>query len=148
MPQTFTNLDYHVIFSTHERRPYITPDIRERLYEYIGGILKNEQCVLLAAGGTTDHVHLLISTHTQITMADLMRTVKAKSSKWIHEAYPAKREFRWQSGYGAFTVSRSHRGRIRKYIKEQEEHHKRLSSREELAAILEKCGIQFNHKYL
>ncbi len=105
MAQTFTDLDYHVIFSTHERRPFITPDIRGRLYDYIGGILKNERCVLIAAGGTVDHVHLLISTHTQITVADLMRVVKAKSSKWIHETYPTKQEFQWQAGYGAFRVT-------------------------------------------
>ena len=148
MPQTYSNLDYHVIFSTHERRPFITPDIRQRLYDYIGGILKNERCVLLAAGGTADHVHLLISTHTQIAVADFMRAAKAKTSKWIHETYPPKRDFQWQAGYGAFTVSRSNREKVMKYIDEQEEHHKKISFRDEFAAILKKCGVEFDAKYL
>ncbi len=148
MPQTYVDLEYHVIFSTHEQRPFIASGIRQRLYDYIGGILKNERCVLLAAGGTEDHVHLLISTHTQMAIADLMRAVKAKSSKWIHENFPNKADFQWQAGYGAFSVSRSNREIVMKYIDSQKEHHRKISFKEELASILKKCGVQFDPKYL
>ena len=148
MSQTFSNLEYHVIFSTHDRRPTIPVEMRNRLYDYIGGILKNERCVLRSAGGTADHVHLLISTHTQIPIADLMRIVKAKSSKWIHDTFREHSKFSWQAGYGAFTVSRSNREKVKKYIGAQEGHHKKLSFREELMTLLKKSGVYFDPQYL
>jgi len=147
MSQTFTNLEYHIIFSTQDRRSTIPLEIQNRLYDYIGGILKNERCVLFAAGGTTDHVHLLISTHTQIAVADLLRIVKSKSSKWLHETFPEQKYFRWQAGYGAFTVSRSNHDQVEKYIGAQDQHHRRFSFRDELAALLKKCGVEFDPQY-
>ena len=148
MSQTFSNLEYHIIFSTQDRRSTIPPEMQNRLYDYVGGILKTERCVLLAVGGTADHVHLLISTHTQIAVADLMRMVKSKSSKWIYETFPEHKDFHWQAGYGAFTVSRSIRDQVEKYIGAQEEHHRKFSFRDELAALLKKCGVEFDPRYL
>lgn len=87
MPNSYTNLRIHVIFSTKDRRPLIRDDFRTRLYEYIGGIIRNAHGVLLAAGGTADHVHLLIGHHPQSSVSDLMRLVKANSSKWVHETF-------------------------------------------------------------
>jgi len=147
MSQTFFNLEYHIIFSTQDRRSTIPPEIQNRLYDYFGGILKNERCVLLAAGGTADHVHLLISMHPQIAVADLMRIVKAKSSKWLHETFPEHKDFRWQAGYGAFTVSRSNRDQVKQYLGVQEDHHRKLSFRDELAALLKKCAVELDPRY-
>ncbi|MGQ9651637.1 MAG: IS200/IS605 family transposase [Phycisphaerae bacterium] len=107
MGQTLTCLHYHLVFSTKNRLPQITADSPERLYDYMGGIIKGERGILFNAGGTEDHVHLLVSLPAQPSVADFLRLVKTNSSKWIHETFEQHRAFAWQSGYGAFSVSRS-----------------------------------------
>src|SRR5690242_998946 len=107
MPQSFACMYAHVIFSTKNRGPAITADLQPRLYEYIGGILRNEKCALLAAGGVQDHVHLLISMGREVSIAELVQALKANSSRWIHETFTEHREFAWQSGYAVFSVSHS-----------------------------------------
>ena len=116
MGQTFTCLHYHLIFSTKSRLSQITADLRERLYDYIGGIIKGERGQLFDAGGTEDHVHLLASLPAQPSVADFLRVIKANSSKRVHETFAHQGAFAWQSGYGAFTVSRSNDGGVRRYI--------------------------------
>ncbi len=107
MAHTYTNLTYHVIFSTKDRRPLIRDAFRDRLFGYIGGILDQHDGRLIRAGDTAGHVHLLFQMPASKSLAEMMRAVKAVSSKWIHESYPDAGAFAWQSGYAAFTVSRS-----------------------------------------
>jgi putative transposase len=107
MPQSFTCLHYHLIFSTKKRVPLITIEIQSRHYEYLGGILRTNKGSLLAAGGMPDHVHLLAQLDKGMSVSEAMRLLKANSSKWIHDTFPAHHAFAWQSGYAAFSVSLS-----------------------------------------
>src|SRR4051812_45462618 len=122
MPQSLVCLPIHFVFSTKGREPLIREEWAARLYDYIGGIARAEKCLLLAAGGMPDHVHLLISLGRTIALADLMRLVKANSSKWIHETFPGQ-PFAWQNGYGAFAVGHDRVDVVRTYIARQAEHH-------------------------
>ena len=107
MPRSYTNLIYHIIFSTKDRRPTITPEREERLYEYIGGIIRGLGGILLCVNGVADHVHLLVKLRPDRSISDVLRELKANSSGWIHEVFPDAADFSWQNGYGAFTVSES-----------------------------------------
>lgn len=148
MPSSYTCLYYHIIFSTKDRRPLINPDLQTRLYDYMGGIITHEKGRLLAAGGAADHVHLLVSMTAQISLSDLMRLVKANSSKWVHETFPEHRDFRWQDGYGAFTVSASAIADVKRYITQQELHHRRVSFQEVFLAFLRRHGIEYDQRYI
>ena len=125
MPQSFASLHVHIIFSTKNREPFLSPDIETRLYEYIGGILRADGASLIAAGGMPDHIHLLISLTRDHSLAGVARLIKANSSKWIHETFPAKQAFAWQVGYGAFSVSYSNIDSVKRYIAGQSEHHRK-----------------------
>jgi REP element-mobilizing transposase RayT len=148
MPQSYTCLHYHLIFSTKNRLPSITPDIRPRLYDYLGGLIRGEGGVLLAAGGMPDHVHLLARLTQQRAVADVLRVVTTNSSKWVHETFPAAKRFGWQAGYGAFAVSYSNLAAVKRYIARQAEHHRKMSFQAEFRAFLRKHGIEFEEKYL
>jgi len=114
----------------------------------MGGILKSDRCVLMNIGGMPDHVHLIVSMHPQISLSDMMRALKAKSSKWVHETFPERRDFAWQTGYGAFAVSHSNVDKVAAYIRDQEAHHKRISFRDELIALLHKHGVEYDERYI
>lgn len=148
MPSSYTSLYYHVIFSTKERRPFITENLRTRLYDYIQGIAKNENCILRSVGGMPDHVHLLVSCPATKSIADLLRVIKTDSSKWVHESFPEHRTFCWQDGYGAFTVSQSALADVQRYIESQAEHHKQRSFQEEFVEFLRRHGIELDERYL
>src|SRR4051812_15381009 len=123
MPQSFAAVQVHLVFSTKNRVACITPDLAPDLYGYIHGIVAGESGMLLAAGGVADHVHLLVTLGRETSIAQLVRLVKCNSSKWVHDTYPAHAGFAWQNGYGAFSVSRSHRDLVEHYIATQAEHH-------------------------
>jgi REP element-mobilizing transposase RayT len=148
VPGTYSQLLLHIVFSAKGRVPWITPEIAERLYPYIGGIIRAEKGVLYDIGGVEDHVHLYIRWRPDGSVSDLMRTVKARSSKWVHETCPALRDFTWQEGYSVFTVSKSQEGVLKKYIASQAEHHKRDDFRAELLKLLRAHGIEFEEKYV
>jgi putative transposase len=148
MPSSYTCLRYHVIFSTKNRVPQIAPSIRDRLHEYVGGIIRDEKGRLMAAGGTPDHVHLLVSTHPQTALSDLLRQVKASSSRWIHERFADLRDFAWQDGYGAFTVSHSNVGQVMTYIADQQQHHRRVSFQEEFLGFLRRHDVSYDERYI
>ncbi len=148
MGQSYTALYYHAIFATKDRRPHITPHFRDRLYNYIGGIIGHHRGRLLAAGGTHDHVHLLISLAADTSPAEIMRLVKTNSSKWIHETYADQAAFGWQTGYAAFTVSVSNLDVVREYIAHQDEHHRRLSFQDEFIQFLERHGVSYDESYI
>jgi REP element-mobilizing transposase RayT len=148
MPSSYTALNYHVVFSTKNRAPLITSNHAERLYAYVGGIIRDERGKLLASGGMADHVHLLVSLHPQTSLSDIMRIVKSKSSKWTHETFPEHAAFGWQDGYAAFTVSASNVDDVRRYIANQQEHHRKLSFEDELRAFLDRHGVEYDERYV
>ena len=148
MPQSFVSLHFHIVFSTKNRKPFITDDLQARLHEYLGGIVRADAGRLLAAGGMPDHIHLLISLSKQIALADAVRTIKSNSSKWIHETFPTQVDFAWQAGYGAFAVSFSNLDAVKRYIANQAEHHRKRTFREEFVALLERHEIEFDERYL
>ncbi len=148
MAQTFTHLLTHVIFSTKERRPLLKVEIRPRLLSYMGGIIRDLGGKALVINGTSDHVHLLVSMPATISVAEMMRIVKAKSSRWVREQFPAERTFAWQAGYGAFSVSHSRTEAVKEYIAGQEEHHRKVSFQDELLSFLRKQGIEFDERYI
>jgi REP element-mobilizing transposase RayT len=148
MPQSFASLQYHVIVSTKNREPFIDRALQPRLYEYIGGILRNHNGVLLAAGGMADHVHLLVGLHREVSVAEAVKSIKGLSSKWAHETFPDRRAFAWQAGYGAFTVSCSGVDPVKRYIAGQEEHHRTRTFQEEFLAFLRRHGITYDERYV
>lgn len=147
MPHTYTRLLVHAIFSTKERRPFITADIKPRLLAYIGGVLNELKAKALATNAVADHVHLLLSLPPTLAVADVLRVVKTNSSKWVHDTWHG-REFAWQTGYGAFTVSASNTDQVRHYIAVQEEHHRTVTFQEEFLALLSRHGIEYDERYL
>ena len=148
MPGTYSQLLHHIVFSTKHREPLITPEIAPELYAYIGGIVRAEKGVLYHIGGVADHVHLYLRWRTDGTIADLLRVTKAKSSKWVHDKFPALKTFAWQEGYAAFTVSKSQEGAVKRYIARQEAHHKKEDFKSELLRLLRAHGIEFEEKYV
>ena len=148
MPQSFVCLHVHLVFSTKNRVPMIDEEIAARLYDYIGGIIRNRNGSLIAAAGMPDHVHLLISLGKEMSISELVRVIKSNSSKWIHETFPRHQQFRWQSGYGAFAVSQSNFETVKGYIAGQAEHHHTHSFQDELRALLKRCNIEFDERYM
>jgi len=148
MAHTFTHLLTHIIFSTKDRRPFLDAALKERLFPYLGGIIRKWDGKALIINGPADHVHILASLAAKHSISDLMRELKSDSSGWVHEHFPNQRAFAWQIGYGAFSVSHSNLAEVEKYIANQEEHHKRLSFEEEFVAFLKKHELPFEEKYL
>jgi REP element-mobilizing transposase RayT len=148
MPQSFVRMSCHVIFSTKNREPLIPGDFAKQLYEYVGGTCRAKGNTLVAAGGTADHVHLLVSLGKQASVADTVRDIKSSSSAWIHETCPNLRGFAWQTGYAAFAVSHSNLGEVKKYIAGQQEHHRVHTFQEEFLAFLDRHQIEHDERYI
>jgi REP element-mobilizing transposase RayT len=148
MAHTFTCLFLHVIFSTKNRAATISPDLAGRLHPYMGGIVQECKGTSIIVNGTSDHVHMLLSMPSGVSLAEMMRLVKTNSSRWVHETFPDQHRFEWQVGYGAFTVSGSRLEDVRKYIACQQEHHKRVSFLDEFRAFLQKHGVDCNEEYM
>ena len=148
MAQTLVSLLVHVIFSTKSREPLITPEIETELYAYIGGILKNHESRLLDAGGTADHLHLLVSQSKNIALSSLMKDVKKDSSLWIKTKGKAFRNFHWQDGYGGFSIGKTDVSILKRYLGSQKDHHRKRSFQEELVQFLDEYGIDYDERYL
>ena len=148
MPRSYTNLIYHIVFSTKNRAPLITPEREARLYEYIGGIIRGLSGILLCINGVEDHVHLLIKLRPDKSVSDILRDLKSNSSGWMHDVFPDAADFSWQNGYGAFSVSESQIAKVANYISKQKEHHRMESFEDEFMSMLRKNGIEFERKYL
>jgi putative transposase len=148
MPGTYSQLLLHIVFSTKGRTPWIAPDVAERLYPFIGGIVRAERGVLYAIGGVEDHVHLYIRWRPDGAVSDLMRTVKSRSSKWVHETYPTLAAFSWQEGYSAFSVSKSQEVAVKAYIAKQAEHHRQEDFKSEHLRLLRAHGVAFDERYV
>jgi len=139
---------HHCVFSTKERRPLITSDLQERLWPYLGGIAREHKMTALEIGGVADHVHLLLSLPSSMAIAKGLQLIKGGSSKWVHDNFPEHRLFGWQVKYGSFSVSCSQLENIVEYIRNQAEHHKKMSFKEEFIALLRKHRIQYDERYL
>jgi putative transposase len=148
MATTFANLIYHIVFSTKNRVPLISSEIRESLYPYMGGIVRSEGGILLEIGGMPDHVHILAKIKPSVAPAEMVKKVKGGSSKWLNERPDHQGRFEWQAGYGIFSVSASQVEMVRRYIRRQEEHHRKMSFKEELVTLLERNGIPYDERYL
>jgi len=148
MGSTLTRLVYHIVFATKDRFPSLTPEVRERVYPYIGGIVRGEGGHLLAIGGTSDHVHLLTVLPAAEAVAAIIQKVKGHASKWLNEERLLKAKFGWQRGYGAFTVSHSAVSRVKRYVESQEAQHRRMTFEEEFVALLERHGVAYDPRYL
>jgi putative transposase len=148
MAGTYTNLQFHIVFSTKERRPWIGEEIQARLYEYMAGIIRDEKGVAYLINGTPDHVHILTRWRADESLAALVRNVKARSSSWIHQTFADLRRFAWQEGYAAFTVSESQSATVRRYIANQKAHHRKRTFQEEYLEFLKRHRIEYNERYI
>ncbi len=148
MAHTFTHLLTHIIFSTKNREPLLDSELKSRLFPYMGGIVRELGGAAILINGPSDHVHLLISFPSTKSISDFMRVVKTNSSRWVHEQFPSKQNFAWQTGYAAFSVSESNRAAVEKYISNQEEHHRVASFKDEFVSFLQKHGMEYDEKYL
>ena len=137
MADTYTKILIHCVFSTKGRRPLIR--MPEKLWSYLRGIARNRGADILAIGGTNNHVHVLLALPSSLTIAQLMRDLKANSSRHVNEQISG---FAWQDGYAAISVSPSQVDVVRRYIQQQESHHGKRTFEDEYVAMLEKSGVQ------
>lgn len=148
MAQTLTSVLVHIVFSTKHRADLITPEVEPELFAYMGGILKNENSVLLASGGTMNHVHLLVSQSKNVALSDLVKEVKQGSSKWIKTQGQEFADFHWQDGYGAFTIGKSQVATLRSYFAKQKVHHQKQTFEDELRQVLQNYEVEYDERYL
>lgn len=146
MPSSHICLNVHIVFSTKDRLPQIKLDWQERLHAYLGGIVKGLEAMPLAIGGISDHVHLLVSLKSKHRLDDFLRELKANSSGWVHKELT--KNFQWQVGYGAFSVSPNSIGGVKKYILNQAKHHQGKSFEEEYLELLKTSGVEYDERYL
>jgi putative transposase len=147
MSDTYANLSVHLVFSTKDRMPLMTRDVRVRVFPYIGGIVKGQGGITIAVGGTPDHVHIVARLPANVCVADFVRVVKSNSSKKINE-HATDMKFGWQRGYGAFSVSQSALSAVVQYVRNQEQHHCHRSFKDELIILLTKHGIDHDERFL
>jgi len=147
MPSTYLSLHYHIVFSTKRREPTIDASWRARLWEYLGGTVNGLEGYSQGIGGTADHVHMIVGLKSTHRLADFMRELKKSASTWVHQEIGAQ-DFGWQEGYGAFTVSPSATDKVCSYIANQKEHHRTQTFRQELVALLERAGVDYDARWL
>ena len=148
MPNTYTQLYVHVIFSVKRRSNLISPVWKEQLFQYITGIITHKNQKMMAINGMTDHLHILIGLKPDCKLSDLVRDIKSNSSKWINENNFVAGKFEWQTGFGAFTVGQSQIKRVVNYILNQEEHHKKKTFKDEYITFLKAYQIEFQPEYI
>lgn len=148
MANTYTQINIHAVFSVKGRGNFIKSKFRDELHKYISGIINEKGNYSLAVNGYKDHVHVFFELNPTKAVSDVIRDIKANSSKWINEKRFLPGKFEWQSGYGAFSYSKSQRDGVIQYIMKQEEHHKEKTFREEYLALLDKFDIAFDDHYV
>lgn len=148
MAQTLVSLLVHIVFSTKNRANLITPNIEPDLYKYVSGTLRKMESPCLKIGGTANHLHLLISHSKNIALAFLLEELKKSSSKWIKQQDASLRLFKWQDGYGAFTIGQSNLATLKRYIERQKTHHRRRSFEDELRGRLKKYQVEYDERYI
>jgi putative transposase len=145
---TYIQILYQIVFSTKHRNPCMLKPNRAQLYKYIWGILQKKSCHLYRINGVEDHLHIVTHLHPSIALADLIKDIKIASNLFIKEQVLFPDFISWQEGYGAFTYSIKERERLIKYVKNQEEHHRKSSYKEEIISLLNEHGVEFDEKYL
>jgi putative transposase len=145
---SYTQILYHIVFATKGRQPVLVKESREKLFRYVWGVLKNKECHLYRVNGVEDHLHILSSVHPSVALADLVREIKVSTSGWIKEGKVFPDFDYWAEGYGAFTIGWNERDAVIEYIKNQEEHHRKVSFRQEYIEMLKKFGVKYREEYL
>jgi len=148
MPQSLSKIYVHITFSTKNRWPFISDDIKQEVWAYIGGICKNLGCNPMRVGGYNDHVHICCLLSKKMAPVKLLEEIKTESSRWIKTKGYQYTKFYWQEGYGIFSVNPSDVEKVSDYIDSQETHHKKRTFQEELLAFLEKYKIEYDERYL
>ena len=145
---SYTCLQYHLVFSTKQRHPWLHADVMPRLVKFIGGTVRSFGGSLIEAHGPADHIHLAAVLPPTKTVSEMLRDIKANSSRWIHESFGELRTFAWQDGYAAFAVSLSVMPKVVDYIRRQVEHHRKMTFEEEMVRLLTQHGIEFDRRYI
>jgi putative transposase len=148
MPQSLSSILIHVVFSTKNREPLLTPQIEAELYPYMASIFKALESPALIINGTSDHLHSLLSLSRVMTIADLVEEVKTGSSKWIKTKGKQFHNFHWQSGYGAFSIGQSQVPGVRRYIRRQKEHHRPMTFQDEFRKFLNAYEVEYDERYV
>jgi REP element-mobilizing transposase RayT len=148
MSHTYSSSLFHCVFSTNQRKRFIKHDLAERLWPFLGGIARDNDMEALAVGGVEDHIHILLSFPTTITIAKAMQLLEGASSKWVHETFPERQAFAWQEGYGAFSIGISQVDDTIGYIHRQAEHHHKKTFEEEFLSILDRHGIEYDPRFV
>lgn len=148
MPQSLSSILIHLIFSTKNREPFLTPNIETELYPYMASIFAAKKCPALTINGTADHIHALCSLSRVVPVADLLEAVKAKSSKWIKTKGREFRNFHWQDGYGAFSIGQSQVSTVKRYVASQKEHHRRITFQDEYRKFLKLYEVDYDERYV
>ena len=148
MGHSYISAHVHCVFSTKDRKRQLTEDLQSRLWAFLGGIARENGMRALIAGGTEDHAHILLSLPATMAVAKAIQLIKGGSSKWIHDTFPQHGGFRWQEGYGAFSIGISQIERTVTYIRSQKEHHRTKTFQEEFVGFLKKHGIGYDDRYL
>ncbi len=148
MAQSLAQILVHVVFSTKERRPYLKPPVRPEMHAYAATVLKAMDSPATVLNSVDDHLHILCRLSKNHPVCDVVQEVKTSTSKWLKTKGGVLTKFRWQNGYGAFSVSPSQAALVRRYIENQESHHRRFSFQDEFRGMLTKCGIEFDERYV
>jgi len=145
MGHTYTKAHFHIVFSTKSRQKLIATSVQPRLWAYMAGICSNVGIVALAIGGIEDHVHSLVELPPTMSLSKALNLLKSNSSGWMSEQ---QRGFHWQEGYGAFAVSVSNLATVKRYVLNQQAHHRKMTFEDEFIALLEKHGVQYDPRYV
>ena len=148
MAHTYTNILIHALFSTKDRHPMLDAEVAAELFPYLGGTINELGGQSLLVNGPLDHVHMLFAQPPTLAIADIMEKAKANSSGWVKKRWRNRSQFARQSGYAAFSVSKSQVESVRRYIEKQKEHHRRVTFQEEVLAFLKKQGIRYDPRYV
>ncbi len=148
MAQSLSSILIHLVFSTKNHEPFITPAIEIELHPYMAKIFRELRSPSLAIDGTSDHVHILFSLARVIPPADLVEEVKTSTSKWIKTKGREFKNFHWQKGYGAFSIGQSNVATLKRYIHNQKRHHQRVTFQHEYRKFLKAYGIDYDERYV
>jgi REP element-mobilizing transposase RayT len=148
MPQSLVKNYIHITFSTKNRFPFISDSIKEELFKYLGGTCRELESLPVIIGGTKDHVHLLVNLSRKIALMSLIEKLKTHSSKWIKTKDNSFKNFYWQHGYGGFSVSPNQVDPVKRYIVNQEIHHKKVTLKEEFRAFMKDYNIEYDERYV
>ncbi|EDY21542.1 transposase IS200-family protein [Chthoniobacter flavus Ellin428] len=148
MGNTYASLQYHFVFSTKLRKPWIHHEIEDRVWRFLGGFAREVGMAPILVGGMPDHIHMAVGGHPTMAISKAIQQIKGGSSKWMREAFPEMKGFAWQDGYGAFSVSKSNLPALTTYIANQRKHHRKKTFKEEFVALLNRHGIDYDERYL